>query len=117
MIETTIAAIITIGIYHIFATAFIKFENHNVNAGNLASEPKLLNTFWIIGTDIIVPTTAKTINTTNCTKFGINISLSFLFIASVSSRYFTACSNAFVSEPDNSPTLIIFMYIGGNIEL
>ena len=113
---TTIPPNIITGIYHILTIQFRKFENARVKGGNFAVEPKLSNTPCIIGTDIIVPITANNINATNCTKFGINISFSFLFMAAVFSRYFTACSNAFVREPDNSPTLIIFIYIGGNTE-
>ena len=78
--------IIATGIYHIFVNKSKKLENHIVNAGNCSVDPKLSNTPCIIGTDIIVPTTANTIKRQNCTKFGINISLNFLFIACVSSK-------------------------------
>ena len=56
-----------------------------------------------------VPTNNITNNNTNCIIFGTNIDFNFLFNASVSSRYVTACSNDVVKDPDNSPTFTIFI--------
>ena len=86
-IATITPRIIATGMYHISVKKSRKLENHIVNGGNCSFDPKLSNTPCIIGTDITVPTTANNIKRQNCTKFGINISLNFLFIACVSSKY------------------------------
>ena len=104
------------GIYHILLIQSRKLENAIVIAGSCADEPNASKAFCIIGTAITVPITARTINSKNYTKFGIKISLIFLFKASELSRYSTACCNAFVSDPDISPTLIILIYIGGKTD-
>ena len=89
--------------------------NHIVIAGNLSVDPNSSYTFWIAGIATTVPTISITSNNTNCIIFGINIPLIFFSKTSVDSRYFTACSSEFVSDPDNSPTFIIFIYINGNV--
>ena len=59
-------------------------------------------------------TTSIIIIPTNCKILGINIFFIFLVNSVDSSKYLTACSNEFDSEPDNSPTFIIFVYMYGN---
>ena len=52
---------------------------------------------------------------TNCITFGIMIFFKASFVPEDSSKYFTACSNDFVKDPDSSPTLIMLTYIYGNM--
>ena len=108
-IATIAPIIIKTGIYQYAIATFITLWNHSVILGNLSFEPNSSYTFCIAGIATNVPTTNITINNANCIKFGINMFLNFLFTAFVSSRYFTACSNEFVNDPDNSPTFIILI--------
>ena len=85
-----------------------------MTGGNFALDPISLNKFSICGTATSVPTTSIIIIPTNCKILGINIFFIFLVNSVDSSKYLTACSNEFDSEPDNSPTFIIFVYMYGN---
>ena len=80
----------------------------------MSDDPNSLYTFCIAGIATNVPTNNITNSNENCTMFGTNIDLIFLFNAFVSSRYVTACSNDCVNEPDSSPTFTMFIYIYGN---
>ena len=98
-----------VGIYQYSITLSKKSANQRVIAGNSSWVPNSSKIPWIAGIATNVPTTNITNNNTNCMILGTKIAFIFLRKASVSSKYFTACSNEFVNEPDNSPTFIIFI--------
>ena len=72
--------------------------NQSVTSGKVSAEPTWSNTFCIAGIATNVPTNNNTNNPINWIMFGIKIFLNFLFKASESSRYLTACSKEVVSD-------------------